>query len=94
MPDRAIDVPSVKVILHKHHASSLFENQSFWCETSLFERFDELLTPLSHHIIEKDISGDSIQTLSVVGVNRHVTSKEFSMILGLYRNIATREELS
>lgn len=94
MPDRTIDVPSIKIVLHEHHAGSLFENQRFWRETSLFERFDELLTPLSRHIIEEDISGDSIESVSVVGVNGHIASKELRVILSLYRNIATREELS
>jgi len=88
MPDRAIGVPCIEVVFHEHDSCPDFEYQSLRCETSLLERFDELVSSLGLHIEDEYITRDRVQFLFVVGIDRDVAGKEFCMILSLDGNIA------
>lgn len=88
MPDRAIGISCIEVIFDEHDSCSDFEYQSLRCETSLLERFDELVSSLGLHIEDEYIPHDRVQFLFVVGIDRDVASKEFRVILGFNCNIA------
>lgn len=94
MPDRAIGISCIEIIFHEHDSCPDLEYQSLRCETSLLERFDELVSSLGLHIEDEYITRDRVQFLFVVGIDRDVASKEFRMILSLDGNIACCEEVS
>lgn len=88
VPNRSIRISSIEVIFDEHDSCPDLEDEGLRCETSLLERFDELVSSLGLHIEDEYITRDRVQFLFVVGIDRDVASKEFCMILGLDGNIA------
>ena len=94
MTDRAIGISSFEIILHEHNSCPYLEYEGLWCETSLLECFDELLSSLAAHLEDEYIFADSIESVIVIGIDGDIASKKFRMILCLDSNIARGEELS
>lgn len=92
MSDRAIRISYLEVIFDEHHTGSFFQDESLWSKTSFFQSFDERSTSLRVHIEEKYIISDSIESLSIIGIDGDISSEELSMILGLDRDITRFED--
>lgn len=92
MTDRAICISGFKIILDKHDSSPDFEDETFRSETSFFEGFDKWERSLRVHIEDKYITRDSIESLSIIGIDRYISGEKLCMIFCLDRDIARFEK--
>ncbi len=93
MTNGTIRISSFKIILHKHDSSSLFENKSFWCKASLFERFNEFFRSLWSHLIDHSVIMNLIESISIVFIDRYIPSEKLCMIVCLDSDISRREKI-
>jgi hypothetical protein len=92
MSDRAIGISSFEVILDEHHSSAYLKHESFWCEASFLQGFDERERSLRVHIEDEYISSNRVESFFIIRIDRDISREELGMILCLYGDMTRFEK--